>query len=208
MPVSSLIHTLPIRRQLRRFIENDNIIDAATHLYGMDATLNDDDFLSMKTPLIALSLREGFKNGQFGLTGFVNFDKRQLNPARHGSGTHPSQSGRRRLSTTLVSRRKMYDEFSTYVGAELSKKQGSILTYDARGELLRRGDDVGGVQSKASANHLPALRQTGPSSVPEPSSTMSRLPSISVTTTAYVTFFWWDQSLTKSNILPLKVPLN
>ena len=38
---------------------------------------------------------------------------------------------------------KLYDEFSTYVGAELSKRQGSILTYNARGELCMVGSDVG-----------------------------------------------------------------
>lgn len=36
-----------------------------------------------------------------------------------------------------------YDEFSTYVGAELSKRQGSLLTFNARGELCIAGSDFG-----------------------------------------------------------------
>lgn len=36
-----------------------------------------------------------------------------------------------------------YDEFSTYVGAELYKRQGSLLTFNARGELCIAGSDFG-----------------------------------------------------------------
>ena len=36
-----------------------------------------------------------------------------------------------------------YSESSTYIGGELYKRQGSILTYNARGELSIVGDDVG-----------------------------------------------------------------
>lgn len=36
-----------------------------------------------------------------------------------------------------------YDEFSTYVGAELYKRTGSLLTFNARGELCIAGSDFG-----------------------------------------------------------------
>jgi hypothetical protein len=34
-------------------------------------------------------------------------------------------------------------EFSTYIGGELSKRRGSVLTYQARGEFCVGGDDIG-----------------------------------------------------------------
>lgn len=36
-----------------------------------------------------------------------------------------------------------YDEFSTYIGAELSKRQGNLLTFNAHGELCIAGSDFG-----------------------------------------------------------------
>jgi hypothetical protein len=76
---------------------------------------------------IGLSLREGFHDWvKFGLTAFVHFEKRRF--------FLPEDSAR----STVV-----YDEFSTYLGAELSKQYGQLLTYRARGELCLAGSDLG-----------------------------------------------------------------
>ena len=41
---------------------------------------------------------------------------------------------------------EVYDEFTTYIGGELSKRRGSLLTYNVRGELGLAGSDAGEVR--------------------------------------------------------------
>ena len=79
---------------------------------------------------------------------FINIEKRR----------YRMQDGKRDASTEIVvpdrdysfippsfqgSTIRTYDELSTYVGAELSKRTGKLFTYNARGELCILGDDVG-----------------------------------------------------------------
>jgi hypothetical protein len=72
-------------------------------------------------------MREGFQDWvKAGFTAFIYFEKRQF--------TLPGDS----VMGTVV-----YDEFSTFIGAELAKKRGSLLTYDARGEFCVVGSDLG-----------------------------------------------------------------
>ncbi len=64
IPVSSIIHTIDYEDNRRRFISNDAGIDTCyTHLYGMDASLNDQTSSWNLKNTFALALREGFKIG-------------------------------------------------------------------------------------------------------------------------------------------------
>ncbi len=198
VPVSSLIHTFQYEDNFRRFIENDNIIDTCyTHLYGMDATLNDvTTSWSMKNT-IALSLREGFQKwAKFGLTGFVNFDKRRFNlPAMVPGLTYPNQEGVGYPTTLDFPTEDVYDEFSTYVGAELSKKQGSILTYDARGELCVVGDDVGEFRGKG--NLQTTFPLFGKPAIISAGAIIDNVTPAFYLRHNHSRYFWWDQSLDK-----------
>jgi hypothetical protein len=131
VPVSSIIHTLEYENNSRRFISNMNMIDTCyeNRFGARDSTLDDYTSSWYLNNTIALSLREGFQDwAKFGLTAFINFEKRQF--------TLPSADDSLRNTT-------VYDEFSTYLGAELSKRQGKLLTYRARGELCLAGSDLG-----------------------------------------------------------------
>jgi hypothetical protein len=76
---------------------------------------------------LALSLREGFQDWvKAGFTAFISFEKRQF-----------------ALPCDSVLGTEKYDEFSTYIGAELAKKRGNILTYKAHGEFCIVGSDLG-----------------------------------------------------------------
>ncbi|MDR3266998.1 MAG: putative porin, partial [Tannerella sp.] len=129
VPVSSIIHTLNYSSNSRRFISNSGIIDTCyQNLYANpDSVLNDyTEMWSMKNT-VALSMREGFQDWiKFGLTAFVNFENRKF--------TLPGDS----VVGTVG-----YDEFATFIGAELYKTKGKLFTFNARGELCVVGTDLG-----------------------------------------------------------------
>lgn len=131
VPVSSIIHTLEYERNSRRFISKMNGIDTCyeNRFGAKDSTLNDFTESWYLNNTVALSLREGFQDWvKFGLTAYINFEKRRF--------TLPSADD----SLTGTAN---YDEFSTYLGAELSKRQGKLLTYKVRGEFCLAGTDLG-----------------------------------------------------------------
>ena len=160
VPVSSIIHTIDYEDNRRHFISNSSLIDSAyvvddngqrfPRIYGLGAKLDDQTSSWKLKNTIGLSLREGFQDwAKFGLTAFVNFEKRRfklepriegLSYGEYGRGPYFSVEG---LDLNNLPTEKIYDEFSTYVGAEISKRMGSILTYDARGELCMVGSDIG-----------------------------------------------------------------
>jgi hypothetical protein len=168
VPVSAVIHTFQYENYFRRFISN---LDPATidpaylvpsapgaeynpnrqrlrYVYGIDESLNDVASSWQLSNTLGLALREGFSDwARFGLTAFARFENRRFRlPARlpglqydetNGSGPSPQPDI---LNYPLD---ETHNEFSTFLGAELSKRRGSILTYNARGELCMIGDDLG-----------------------------------------------------------------
>lgn len=156
IPVSSIIHTLEYKDNSRRFLaaEGGTLLDScyrnpdgSPRIYGLDTNVDDRTSYWNLSNTFGLSLREGFQDwAKFGLTAFITFDKRRfqlpaaiagLNYGPEGRGPYPTPTS---LSIPLVQR---YDEFSTFLGAELSKRLGSVLTYNARGELCVVGEDLG-----------------------------------------------------------------
>jgi len=134
VPVSSIFHTFEYESNSRRFISTKQDIDSTyikgynSPLYASPDSLLDDYFEAWTLKnILGLSLREGFQDWvKFGLAAYINFEKRRF--------TIPSDS----LKGT-----EKFDEFSTYLGGELSKQQGKILTYKATGELCILGSDIG-----------------------------------------------------------------
>ena len=161
VPISSIIHTIDYEDNRRRFIaDNTALMDSSyvvddnglrfPRIYGLGAALNDQTSAWNLKNTIGLSLREGFQDWvKFGLTAFVRLEKRRfklepriegLDYGEYGRGPYFSVDN---IDLKNLPTAEIYDEFSTYVGAELSKRQGSILTYNARGELCMVGSDVG-----------------------------------------------------------------
>lgn len=167
IPVSSFIHTLEYQDNRRRFRTEDNTNLNNCYLnpygeprvFGLEPCIIEDNGRTISVVddrtswwnlknTFGLSLREGFQDwAKFGLTAFITFDKRKFQlPAaipglsydpEYGSGLYPDPS------TSDFPIKQIYDEFSTYIGAEISKRKGSILTYNARGELCVIGSDIG-----------------------------------------------------------------
>lgn len=147
VPVSSIIHTIEYEDNRRRFISKDAGIDTCyAAIYGNNPSLDDRTSSWSLKNTFALSLREGFQDwAKFGITAFINFEKRrfQLPAPVPGLDYGPYGENATGPMSLIIPNPEIYDEFSTYIGAELAKRQGSILTYNARGELGLVGDDVG-----------------------------------------------------------------
>lgn len=153
IPVSSLIHTFEYEDNRRHFSSQGSIDESYLNeygeprIYGLGSALSDRTSSWNLKNTFALSLREGFQDWvKFGFAAFVNFEKRKfkLPAAIPGLSYGPEGSGVNPIPPSLnFPLDQVYDEFSTYVGAELSKREGSILTYNARGELCVVGSDLG-----------------------------------------------------------------
>ncbi|MDR2495916.1 MAG: putative porin [Tannerellaceae bacterium] len=167
VPVSAIIHTFEYEDFFRRFISDLDpaaidpvyLIPSAgsdynpdrqrlRYVYGIDESLNDVASSWQVANTLALAMREGFSDwAKFGLTAFARFENRRFRlPVRipglrydetDGSGPAPQPD---RLDYPID---ENHSEFSTFLGAELAKRRGTILTYDARGELCMIGSDLG-----------------------------------------------------------------
>ncbi|MDR0537378.1 MAG: putative porin [Tannerellaceae bacterium] len=176
IPVSSIIHTFTYEDFFRRFTATDNNtpnIDNAylrptdpntsfdpnrqrlTNIFGIDQNLNDAASSWQASNTVALSLREGFQDwAKFGLAAFARIENRQFKlPATipgliydetNGTGPNPQPDN------LDYDPNATHNEFSTYIGANLSKQQGTILTYNAHGELCMAGSDIGEFRLAAS----------------------------------------------------------
>lgn len=151
VPVSSIIHTFQYEDMNRQFTApNSTGIDTLYNQgmpFNYDENLNDLTYYWQMKNTFALSLREGFQNWvKFGLTAFIDLEKRryQMQDGKRDY-TQEGNSSLSSFSSPFIQGSSIatYDEFSTFIGAELYKRQGKLLTYNARGELCVVGDDVG-----------------------------------------------------------------
>jgi hypothetical protein len=184
VPVSSIIHTFEYEDASRRFLSKYRDMDSNyvkaynSDIYGSPDSVLDDftEAWSMKNT-IALSLREGFQDWvKMGLTAFIAFDKRRF--------TLPGDSVR---GTTV------YDEFSTFIGAELSKQRGQLFTYTARGELCLVGSDLGEFTVAGELKTaFPLLGKTA--SIKARGHIKNLVPAFYMRHN-HSRYFWWDKNL-------------
>ena len=151
VPVSSIIHTLDYEDNRRHFISKDPSIDTCyTHRYGLEPSLNDQTSSWNLKNTFALAMREGFQDwAKFGLTAFATFEKRKFRLAAEIPGLDYSPDASRQPQTPSdlnFPTWKDYNEFTTFIGGELSKRRGSLLTYNVRGEFGIAGSDAGEIR--------------------------------------------------------------
>lgn len=224
VPVSSIIHTIEYEDNRRRFI-SDNNIDSAylaplpgvdvynpnqrllQNVFGLDAELDDMTSAWNLKNTFALSLREGFQDWvKFGLTAFVRFEKRQFKlPAAiegltysrtEGSGYSPDPAS---LDYPLSS---LYDEFSTYLGGELSKRSGSLLTYNVKGEFGLVGDDVGELRLNGELSSRFSL--FGKDAAIKAEGYLRNVTPAFYQRYNHSRYYWWDPDIAENNTAKLK----
>lgn len=208
VPVSSIIHTFEYEDNRRRFLSNSTALDSCytvtlengqriRRVYGLDSKVDDRTSWWNLKNTFALSLREGFQDwAKFGLTGFVHFDKRkfQLPAPIPGLSYGPDGGGEDPEPSTLqFPFTQTYDEFSTYVGAELSKRQGTLLTYNARGELCVVGDDVG--EFRASGNLQTNFKLFNKDALIRVNGYIKNVTPSFYMRHNHSRYFWWDNKL-------------
>jgi hypothetical protein len=145
IPVSSLIHTVEYEDNRRRFISEHPAIDTCyTNIYGRPNELPNDTAAAWRLRnTLALSMREGFQDWvKFGLSLFAGIENRGFN--------YPGDT---------IGDARHAGEFSSFIGGEISKQQGRILTYNAYGELCIAGDDIGEFRLRGNVRtRFPLLR--------------------------------------------------
>lgn len=137
VPVSSIIHTLFIDRSQRKYrSETVNLAYYDSVANISSAYTADTAALFNVRNTVGLSLREGFHSwAKMGLTAFIEHDFRKYTGL---TATAPLTD-----STNAFSGWQSHTENRLWGGVELSKQQGSVLTYNAIGKLCLLGEDIG-----------------------------------------------------------------
>ena len=206
VPVSSIIHTFEYESRNRLFISNSNAIDECyDRIYApKDSALNDFTNTWNIKNTIALSLREGFQDWvKFGLTAFMHIEKRRfilpenLTLSSFQYGDISTDLGLLPALPYLPWKNTIqYDEFSTFLGAELSKQTGQLLTYRGRGELCLAGSDLGEFRLEGDLKtqfHL-AGKETSVKAI----GSIKNLTPPFYARHHHSRYFWWDMPLKKT----------
>lgn len=187
VPVSSLIHTFEYNAFRRRFISRDTEgTDTcyADRYFPADSSLNDIASGRIIKNTIALSLREGFHDwAKFGLTAFVRFENRSFTLQDSILTTDSSAFSR----TTEK-------ESSVYLGGEISKRRGKVLTYQGRGEFCFVGDDQG--EFRLSGDIQTKFRLLGKEAYIQADGYIRNVTPAFFQRHNHSRYFWWDHTKT------------
>lgn len=146
IPVTSLIHTLYIDQNQKSYRSDTANLSYYNNVANIDKSYTADtcSMLEIRN-LFGLSLREGFhKWAKFGLTAFLENDFRRY--------TEYSPNASLKDSANSFSRLSSYNKNLVWVGGELSKREGSILTYSGMIKICVTGEDVGDFELKGNLN--------------------------------------------------------
>ncbi|MDY3141833.1 MAG: putative porin [Parabacteroides sp.] len=199
VPVSSLVHTVHYEDNRRHFLSEDGQIGSLyPRSFGMDSAVNDRSSAWKLRNTLALSMREGFQDWvKLGVTAFVAFEKRRfkLPAAIPGLDYDPNGHNGQFPTTLTFQPDEIHDEFTTYAGAEISKEEGQLLTYRARGELGVAGSDFGEIRINGELKTRFPLFHKEASITAEGS--FSNVNPAFFQRHNHSHFFWWDVSLNK-----------
>ncbi len=161
VPVSSIIHTIEYQANRRRFIATNPSTSPGEkpfwqYNYFDDENTNDTtSYWSIKNT-VGLSLREGFNRyAKAGLTGYLTYEARQFKTM--GDTTLVFDDEGNRVPTP----QQKYRENLLWVGAQLSKQQGKILTYTVDGKIGLSGPATGAIDVEGTINtRIPIKKDT------------------------------------------------
>ena len=175
VPVSSLIHTFEYNNIFRRFIVKKNPTGYFDNSFINKSATNDTTSYQSYRNTVALSLREGFnKFAFFGLSAYLQ------NVIHHYNLMD---------STGKTS----YNEQSTYLGGELSRKNGKVINYQANAELGILGNDIG--QFSLSGKMETRLRIFKKDVIFTANGYLKNMKSGFYLNNYHSNHFWWDQNL-------------
>ncbi len=145
VPVGSISHTFNYTKSRRRFkvkgtlgdsIYPNLFIKQLNEAGEVIVAPNDTTRMEEYHNTIALSLREGFHRwAKFGMTAYIRLENRFFTLQDSIAGVPPTDK-----------------EFTTYIGGEISRRQGSMLNFNADGELAVVGSDAGAFKLRGQLN--------------------------------------------------------
>ncbi len=128
IPVTSITHTIKFEDTRRRYVEQDSITNGfyADNFYQGSHTLDSARYWSLKN-LIGVTMEEKFNRlMRFGLTAFVEYDLRRY----------------RQFEDSIPLTGK-HTEHNLRLGAQIFKREGEKLTFDATGDVFLVGPKLG-----------------------------------------------------------------
>ena len=132
IPVTSLIHTLDIRRLNHNYVAHSTPDDYYTnHYFGSWSDVYDKTRALSVRNTLGVSMREGFN--KWAQMGISLFGTHELRAYRMNDWTE--------LHDTVAIHKTVENDIS--VGAELARTQGKFVRYDAVGEIWLVGEKVG-----------------------------------------------------------------
>lgn len=159
VPVTSFIHTIQYTDNRRRFFDGDASDEEffQNHYFSDRETNDTTSWWSIKNTL-GISLREGFnKYAKLGLAAYLTYEHRRFTimseplpeALKRLYDNAPTESfeyeGHLFPARSLMMTPRRFNENLLWVGAELSKTQGKILTYRADGKLGLTGPEAGAI---------------------------------------------------------------
>lgn len=154
VPIMSFIHTIEYDSNTRRFIDTDsaeNVKNFANAYINKASTNDTTSYWTLKNTL-GVSLLEGFnKRAKMGITAFATYELRRFKlmaaPVSSDILKRPSLPLLPGTSYYYSSIRnpQTFTENIVWVGGNISKRQGSLITYDINGKIGLTGPELGSV---------------------------------------------------------------
>jgi hypothetical protein len=145
VPVTSIIHTLYIDRNQKNYTSesvNKSFYDSA--YISNKFTADTCSFINIRNT-VGISMREGFHDWvKMGLTAFIEHDFKKY--------SFYSPDALEKDTNNIFSRMSSYNKNLFWAGAEISKQQGSALTYNALTRLCIAGVDIGDFELSGNIN--------------------------------------------------------
>lgn len=150
IPVSSFIWNLNYKESRKRFNDSDasENADFWEYTYLSPGTTRDLTRYWSLQNTVGISLLEGFhKYAKFGLAAYVTYEIRKFIQTPDSlDRSNPEEIGLNPFPNGISSIPHSKNQNLAWVGAQISKQHGSILTYEASGEIGLLGDAVGEVK--------------------------------------------------------------
>lgn len=185
VPVGSITHTFNFTKNRRRFKVKSDVSSSYPNLFikqiNEDGEIivspNDTCKMEEYQNTIAFSLREGFhKWAKFGLTAYLRLENRFFTLQDSIPGV-PTPTDK---------------EYSTYVGGEISKQQGSLINFNADGEIAIIGSDAGAFKLRGKVNSTFSLFRKK-TAIEAWAQLLNTRPGYFLRH-HHGTFHWWDES--------------
>ncbi len=184
-PVTSVFHQFELGSYRRRLLSYDDYSNYYAHSYLPGDTANNRYKMFEMSNRVGITLHEGFnKYAVAGLSAYLGFINRTSEIPDTIAGAP---------STTLSKAR--YKESNVVIGGRIVRSQGTYVHYNAEGEIVVAGDDVGTFDITGHGElNVPVLGDTAQLSV---DALISSQYASTILQNFHSKYYWWNKDLDK-----------